>query len=188
MVNMLRAYGFRDYERVPGVYMDHRQAHLNAAAGELPVLVLEDDCAPFEYRDTVSVPDDADVVYLGNVNWDMEVVHVRGDVYRVMRMLGATAVLYLTDHGRSILSPDEEFASHQIDRQMSSKLRHVNAYCLDSPVWYQYDVPLVTAARISSSLQPVYHGGGISDYPQVLTFSGVPDEDNFGRVYTFPLY
>jgi len=187
MVNLLTAYGFSDYARVPGVYEDHRQAHIDAAAGTLPVLVLEDDCVPFEYRNTVSVPDDADVVYLGNVNWDMEVVHVDGDVYRILSMLGATAVLYLTDRGRSILSPGNEFPSTQVDRQMSSRLRGITAYCFDSPVWYQYDVPRVTAVRISSSLQPVYHGGGISDYPQALAFTGIPGQDNFDRC-TLPRY
>ena len=67
MINMLEHYGL-NYYRVEGSMLENHdpiaKSHLIALEGN-PDIILEDDCLPFNYREEIDIPDDADVVFLG---------------------------------------------------------------------------------------------------------------------------
>jgi cation transport regulator ChaB len=89
-----------------GCALSHEHAlGLNSA----PFIILEDDIESLNYVNEIEVPDDADAVYLGNMCWGLigfdgvpnsliyEKVEGYKDVYRIFNLLGAHAILYLSE-------------------------------------------------------------------------------------------
>jgi hypothetical protein len=96
-----------------GCGLSHLKA-LRAAEGQLPLLVLEDDIAVSEhYTPILTVPDDADAVWLGaSIFGAVSIVNYVGfihmqladeaehDLLRVHNLLSTHAILYLTERFR----------------------------------------------------------------------------------------
>jgi hypothetical protein len=94
------------------------RSHLKAldSISKLPALILEDDARIMTYEPVIDVPDDADAIHLGLIEFAMDAENLYGgfdswkpgfvsfdreigneNFYRLYRSLGCHAILYLTD-------------------------------------------------------------------------------------------
>lgn len=182
MINMLNYYGLKAsrIEGIPrGIYKNydiiadsHRKA-LNSSSAE-QVLILEDDCIPHNYRQEFEVPDDADIIYLGLHTYGHPVERVSEEIWRVSGMAGAHAILYLTQGGKDILIQAQKLSrtkKHEFDISLSKLQHKVNTYALNSPIWYQKDVPDCTKFNADDAeIVSDYYGGFYSDYDKPVVF------------------
>jgi hypothetical protein len=182
MINMLNYYGLKAsrIEGIPrGIYKNydtiadsHRKA-LNSSSAE-QVLILEDDCIPHNYRQEFEVPDDADIVYLGLHTYGHPEERISKEIWRVSGMVGAHAILYLTQGGKDILIQAQKLSrtkKHGFDISLSKLQHKVNTYALNSPIWYQKDVPDCTKFNADDAeIVPDYYGGFFSDYDDPVVF------------------
>jgi hypothetical protein len=182
MINMLNYYGLKAsrIEGIPrGIYKNydiiadsHRKA-LNSSSAE-QVLILEDDCIPHNYRQEFEVPDDADIIYLGLHTYGHPVERVSEEIWRVSGMAGAHAILYLTQRGKDILIQAQKLSrtkKHGFDISLGKLQHKVNTYALNSPIWYQGDLPDLTKFNADDSeIVPDYYGGFFSDYDDPVVF------------------
>jgi hypothetical protein len=103
-------------------------------------LILEDDCQPYNYRSTIYIPEDADLLFLGLWQNPNRQAQLDNGVFRVVRMVGAHAILYVTERAkafmREVLTECYETGDWH-DYHMSLKLHTVNAYAQNLPVFYQ---------------------------------------------------
>jgi hypothetical protein len=109
----LKAYGFTDITRIPGVLGAHKRegvalAHLNALKTLTPpFLLLEDDCKVETFTRYLSVPSSSGAVFLGHMGhvakentppvngvnyWKLTGYE---DLYKIQGVLSAHAILYL---------------------------------------------------------------------------------------------
>lgn len=181
MINMLDACGL-SYTRVAGIkgkaYDAIAQAHLNALDTGAD-LILEDDCLPFDYREEIELPNDADVVYLG-VSTGTTGTHkskynkLSNDIYRLYDMASLHAVLYITEAGRQWLRNAVILANKErmgIDQATARLMPTIKVYGLNSPIWYQRDVPEQTKKTLDiAMLSDEYAGGGFEDYDEPYIF------------------
>jgi hypothetical protein len=183
MINMLTHYGL-DFIRVEGVrrvrhdeFDPIASAHicaLNTGAD----LILEDDCVPFNYRDTIEVPDDADVVFLGISTGTTHTTKPKykklsDEIYRLYDMTSLHAVLYITEAGRQWLRNAYDMTVREnvgFDISTAKLMPTINAYGLNIPVWYQFDVESQTKLTLDEALlSDEYFGGGFPDYIAPIT-------------------
>ncbi len=179
MINMLNHYGLR-YTRVEGVIGSIADAHINALDSfEGSVIILEDDCVPFHYRENIEVPDDSDVVFLGVSTGTTNTNHPKykkmsNEIYRIKDMTHLHAVLYLTAEGRSWLKESRELAIKErvaIDVATAMLMPRIKVYGLNKPLWYQKDYPEQTRVTLDEGLLiDDRSGGGCSDYPRPLEY------------------
>ena len=182
MINMLNYYGLKA-SRIEGIPRDiyknydvisdsHRKA-LNSSSAE-QVLILEDDCVPHNYRQEFEVPDDADIVYLGLHAYGHPEERVSQEIWRVSGMAGAHAILYLTQSGKDILVKAQKLSKsekHGFDISLAKLQHKVNAYALNSPIWYQGDAPDITKFNADDDgIVSDYYGGFYSDYDKPIVF------------------
>jgi hypothetical protein len=182
MINMLEHLGFT-YKRIDGVtgrpYDSIIDAQINALnSGSVPCIVLEDDCIPYSFVNEIEVPDDADIVYLGNHGAGMSeprYTEVSPGIWRVHNMLALHAVLYITQHGKDVfLSALEEakIIPEPADVATANAQHKAKVYALDVATWYQYDYPELTKESLSyfvNNRSGIY-GGGCPDYEAPITF------------------
>jgi len=182
MKNMLSHYGL-SASRVEGVFPEvqpgydviadsHVKALSHSSAQQ--VLILEDDCLPHNYRKVLEVPDDSDVVYLGIHSSEHAKQRVSPEVWKVSGMVGAHAILYLTQRGKDFLleaaqlTRDEKFG---FDVSLGKLQHKVNTYALNSPIWYQKDIPELTKFNEDDlGVVSDYYGGAYPDYDEPLNF------------------
>ena len=104
-------------------------------------LILEDDCIPYSYRSQITVPDDADLVYLGLYGTPIfKPVEEYNDVVRLIQHNGAHAILYITEAGKDQLRWAVDMCvaiDHFHDCLLSSRLHKINAYALRTPIFAQ---------------------------------------------------
>ena len=181
MINMLDGYGL-NFVRVEGVtessgeYDAIADAHLKAL--ELnPDLILEDDCLPYEYREEIEFPDDADVVFLGVSTGTTHTnkpkyKKLSNDIYRLYDMTTLHAVLYITEAGRQWLRNAYDMTVKEnigFDMATAKLMPTIKAYGLNSPIWYQRDLESQTKLTLDKGLlSDAYFGGGYEDYPKPL--------------------
>ena len=181
MINMLEGFGL-DFVRVEGVkeyvgeYDLIADAHLKALELD-PDLILEDDCLPYDYREEIEVPDDADVVFLGVSTGTTHTnkpkyKKLSNDIYRLYDMTSLHAVLYITQEGKQwlrnahILTAKENIG---FDMATAKLMPTIKAYGLNRPIWYQADVESQTKITLDEGLlSDAYFGGGYEDYPKPL--------------------
>lgn len=197
MDNMLRRHGFENFVRCPGYVRGNddpfdacSMAHLRAMEmlpKDGPVLILEDDCIDQNYVDTITVPDDVDIVYLG--------IHISGadisrlgkplvpqysrvneTTWRVLNTLSAHAILYVTDAGKQLVHRALKMSLETgvgADEAMAYVQPLLHVYAPDQPLWYQYDYPELTKYSVSEVNELEFSsggaGGGCSDFPQAFT-------------------
>lgn len=130
------------------------KSHIESLSAKIPVLVLEDDCQTTEhYNSILTVPDDADAVYLGTSHYGM----IRGktvgggtisSIYdenylRVYNMLGLHSVLYLSEKYRNhVVNTLNEFVQNPVggcDDPIAMTMKKYNVYAVKNPMFYQND-------------------------------------------------
>jgi hypothetical protein len=181
MINMLDHYGL-SYRRLDGIVSlnqdydiianAHRQA-LDSSKTE-HVLILEDDCIPYKYREQFEVPDNADIIYLGLHVYGHPKEKISKDICRVSGMAGAHAILYLTQRGKDILVEAQKLTKDKklgFDIALSKLQYKVNTYALNIPIWYQKDAPELTKFDTDNlNILPGYYGGGHPDYDKPIKY------------------
>ena len=183
MINMLEHYGLK-YKRVDGIVSGnqdydiiadaHRKA-LDFSSAE-QVLILEDDCIPHIYREEFDVPDNADIVYLGLHGYEHGKEKVSKEVWKIFKMIGAHAILYLTQQGKDILKEAQQLTKDKkygFDDSLAELQHKVNTYALNSPIWYQKNYPELTKFNLGEVENVTFghYGGGCSDYEEPIVFS-----------------
>lgn len=156
MVKMLDECGFETVIRVEAYSFPDR--HLagcslshHVALNEIdpPFIVFEDDCVTKNFKPEIEVPDDADAVYLGISSWGRMNSHsgpfvqyekLNNGLVRVYNMLGAHAILYLSQEYSSLCSKiaknGHDISDHQ-DIGFAEVQRYYNVYAFDDPFFYQ---------------------------------------------------
>lgn len=188
MLNMFEHFGL-NASRVEGVapevqpgydvIADSHLKALNSSSAE-QVLILEDDCIPHNYRDEIEVPNDADVVYLGIHCLKHYKQRVSSEVWKVSGMVGAHAILYLTQRGKDFLAEAVQLTKDEkygFDVSLGSLQHKVNTYALNSPIWYQKDIPELTKFNEDDlNIISDYYGGAYPDYAEPIDFSDAEKE------------
>jgi len=185
MISMLDSLGL-DYTRVEAItrtdelYDIIADSHIQILKeNNPPYLILEDDCLPFDYRDEIEVPDDADVVFLGVTSGTTNIhtpkyEKINDDVWRLKDMTSLHAVLYLNQNGEQWLYRARELAiKAEIGFDMATAMLMPNAkiYGLNSPMWYQRDIADITKLTLEEALEfDDYYGGGYEDYEEPIDF------------------
>ena len=180
MINMLKHYEL-DYYRVEGSTKENydpiAKSHLMALEG-LPDIILEDDCLPFDYREEIDIPDDSDVVFLGistgtTYTYRPKYEKISNDIYKLNDMTSLHAVLYITEAGRQWFRNAYEMTKKEniaIDISTAKLMSTINAYGLNSPIWYQRDVERCTKKTLDEAmLFDGSEGGGFDDYDKPYT-------------------
>ena len=118
---------------------------------EPPFIVFEDDCRVKYFYPILEVPEYADAIYLGISSWGRMNSHsgpcVQYDIeeqypglLRVYNMLGAHAILYLSEEYVNICSRVSHYfyltSDHQ-DIGFAEVQKYYNVYAFDNPLFYQ---------------------------------------------------
>jgi hypothetical protein len=137
-----------------GCGLSHIKA-LRAWTGERPLLILEDDVAATDdIQPTITVPDDADAIYLGVSRYGavepvdyvgfvdvLAVERVADGLLRFHNVLGAHAILHLTDRWRlaAIEAMTEAIVdlARDPDRGLAKIQCDFNVYAPERPAFYQ---------------------------------------------------
>ncbi len=158
--NHIDRLGFKTKIRVPGVV--HRDGPLAGCAlaqynalyeVDPPFIILEDDATPFDYNPIISIPDDADALYLGIsswgrmnshsgpfVQWEYYFKEVDINLLRVYNMLSTHAILYLS---LEYISVCKKIAYHHheinehVDIGFTDIQKYYNVYAFNQPLFYQ---------------------------------------------------
>ncbi len=146
--NIIRVSGFKDRIGKRGCAYSHAMALEEI---EPPFILLEDDCVPLNFVDSIEIPDDADAVYLGISSWgrmnshsgpcvQYEEVENYDDLLRVYNMVGAHAILYINpdyiDLCKRIAYHGYLIADHH-DIGFAEVQKYYDVYAFDSPMFYQ---------------------------------------------------
>lgn len=141
----VEAYEFPD-RHLAGCSLSHHVA-LNEI--DSPFIVFEDDCVVKNFNPEITIPDGADAVYLGISSWGrmnshsgpfVQYTKLENGLVRVYNMLGAHAILYLSQEYASLCSKiaknGYEISDHQ-DIGFAEVQRYYNIYAFDDPFFYQ---------------------------------------------------
>ena len=151
--------GFKKIKKSPGVIDPLKaagvaKAHMLALDNALsecdgPFIILEDDVVIDDFQKTITIPKNADAIYLGLSMWGLKngkgQIGISGKrdnsgLYRMYNMLAAHAVLYLDqDYARFILDSIPiflEMGTNQ-DKMRAETMKYWNIYATRNPVFYQ---------------------------------------------------
>ncbi|MFZ9376819.1 MAG: glycosyltransferase family 25 protein [Candidatus Fonsibacter ubiquis] len=171
--SMLKEIGFKNIFRYPaikhekgrivGCAMSHHA--ILSSSIKPPYIIIEDDCAlNGKFKSQIEIPDDADALYLGISHWGRYMNHsgpyvhtskVNCELVRVYNMLATHAIVYLT---KSYIDICSRIAYHHgyviedhVDIGFAEIQKFYNVYCLDEPIFRQYEWNAVTTGRISEN-------------------------------------
>jgi hypothetical protein len=149
--NVTRIDGVKHEVTIAGISLAHRNAL--EVYDKPPILVLEDDCIPYNMVEDIEVPDDADIVFLGIWSYTEGFTYyddagkaypnyevINKEVSRVYRMISGHAVMFTSDYGLELAKKVYKFASIRElwqDMFLSQTLGYANAYALNKPVFAQ---------------------------------------------------
>ena len=158
--NHIDRLGFKTKIRVPGVV--HRDGPLAGCAlaqynalyeVDPPFIILEDDATPFDYNPIISIPDDADALYLGIsswgrmnshsgpfVQWEYYFKEVDINLLRVYNMLSTHAILYLNPEYISVckkIAYHHHEINEHVDIGFTDIQKYYNVYAFNQPLFYQ---------------------------------------------------
>jgi hypothetical protein len=155
----IEASGIKDFTRISGVDMPKNKesgcasSHYKILSKESsPLLILEDDCAIYKNNPVISVPDNADAVYIGLSRWgyrnnvskinNYSYSPCRGykDIYRVNGMLATHAILYLSEEYIDISKRVAKYCadnSVHVDVGFTEIHKYYNVYAMGQPFFYQ---------------------------------------------------
>jgi hypothetical protein len=169
---LLKEMGFKDIHRVSAV--KHEAGRIIGCARShyevlsklsAPAIVLEDDCAlNRDFDGTISVPENADAVYLGISHWGRYLNHsgpyvhtekTDTDCVRIYNMLATHAILYLNQdyiNMCSRIARHHGYVVHNhIDIGFAENQKYFSVYALDEPLLRQYEWSAVTSGRLSEN-------------------------------------
>lgn len=156
-----KKYGFKNTHRKPGLIIPPApgtpesiahfrgcgQAHIDILDNEnysTPLLVLEDDVEFVEnFNPVIDIPDDSDGIYLGISHGNIHYQSYRKDenYIRIAGILGAHAILYVTDVYRKNMSNVGKHCLYRLDRPWdigTAGIQHqFNVYTPNLPLVYQ---------------------------------------------------
>lgn len=151
--------GFLNITRVPGVESESKElgttlAHLKALMqSQAPCVIFEDDCNVLNYINEIEIPEDADAIYLGHMPWGRvsgssvfngikyEKVENSNDIYQVYNMLGAHAIIYLSElYFNAAKASCISSANKKIIQDIAYAEMHnnFNIYAIGMPMFYQH--------------------------------------------------
>jgi len=155
----LRYAGFKKIKKSPGVPDRHKAsgvARAHVAALELalfeckgPFIILEDDVEIENLAKDITLPGDADALYLGLSMWGLKngrgEIGISGEkknggVYRMYNMLAAHAILYVNhDYANFILRSIPIFLKMKTnqDKMRAETMKYWKVYATRIPVFYQ---------------------------------------------------
>jgi GR25 family glycosyltransferase involved in LPS biosynthesis len=130
---------------------------------EPPFIILEDDCdLNREFSSEVEIPDNADALYLGISHWGRYLNHsgpyvhttkINDDILRVHNMLATHAIMYLSESYVDICKRVSYHFGYEIENHLDIGFaeihRFYNVYCLNNPVFKQYEWNNVTTNELS---------------------------------------
>ena len=130
-----------------------------------PFIILEDDCSlNKEFNPIIELPDNADALYLGISHWGRYLNHsgpyvhaskIDDEIVRVYNMLATHAIMYLTESYVDICSRISHYFGYEIENHLDIGFAEIqkfyNVYCLDEPLFRQYEWSKVTTGKISQN-------------------------------------
>lgn len=148
--------------RIIGCARSHYEI-LNKATA--PFIILEDDCSlNKEVPEVIELPDNADALYLGISHWGRYLNHsgpyvhttkVDDEIVRVHNMLATHAILYLSKEYVDICKRISYHYGYEVENHLDIGFaeihRFYNVYCLDEPLFRQYEWSAVTTGKISEN-------------------------------------
>ena len=168
--SMLKILGFKSVKRFDAIRHEEgrivgcaRSHHAILKDAKPPFIIIEDDCAlNKEFVDEIEVPDNIDSLYLGISHWGRYMNHsgafvhttrVDDNIVRVYNMLATHAIGYFSQEyvdvcRRVSYHHGYEIANH-IDIGFAEIHKLYNVYCLDEPLFRQYEWSPVTTGKIS---------------------------------------
>jgi hypothetical protein len=166
--NFLGDLGFKNITRVPGKETAIGKegcayAHAEALSMiEPPFILFEDDCVPLSFLDEIEIPDDADALYLGVSSWGRMNSHsgpfnqyeqIDNNLLRVYNMVGAHAILYLTEEYTSLCRRIAEHGYNIQDHHdigFAEVQKYFNVYSVDDPMFFQTSSAEATNKKLTS--------------------------------------
>lgn len=153
-LDTMSSLGYSDISRYSLVSKDHKETVRTTidilsemkASGKAPFIIFGDGVKEFNYINTISVPDDADCVYLavqGSIG-DLAVTPVNGfpGVYRTRKPTGMQAIVYVTN--RFIDASIEKYTAHLATLEDPSVTDSVDNQVVDYPRAEQFNVYAIT--------------------------------------------
>lgn len=157
---VLKRFGFKNtisfegtWSNIPkvGCAKSHLDMIEKILGDSSPVLIVEDDIYINNLITEIDIPDDSDAVYLGNslfgLSFDTEEVtsyivadKINKDIYRIYNMLGAHAVLLITQKYKDHLFKEikkQIIIQDNQDKARARTMRSFNVYCFNDPLFYQ---------------------------------------------------
>lgn len=144
-----RSPGFADTQKFNGVNLAHQNILNSLKDYDKPFCVLEDDVEIRKFVKTVSVPDDADALYLGvscmggYSGTDQRQISAEKkskNVYRIYNMLAAHAIVYFNkDYVQEMARVIEFCHKHEMpqDLGIAEVMKYWKVYALNEPIFYQ---------------------------------------------------
>lgn len=167
---MLKTIGFEHVQRISAIKHPSgriigcaRSHHEILKSHKPPFIILEDDCTlNRDFLYDIEIPNDADALYLGISHWGRYLNHsgpyvhtkkVDDFVVRVYNMLATHAIMYISDSYVDICKRISYHFGYEIENHLDIGFAEVqklyNVYCLDEPLFRQYEWSAVTTGRIS---------------------------------------
>lgn len=149
--NVYRSEGVKTFPKKIGVAIAHQAALQYAVDNfDCPVIILEDDCDPFVFRQEIELPDDSDAYYLGISNFGLHkgqghmkisAEKVTGNhSYRLYNMLSAHAILYFNKEYMNFLIRTAQFyidTSDNQDKGRAETMKYWKIYAAREPLFCQ---------------------------------------------------
>ena len=147
--SMLNDLGFKDVRRVPGVKSSHKisgvaMAHKRALEEGLklgsPFILLENDVIADNFKEEITIPNDADAYYLGLSVWGLKdgtgvrsisVEKYDKETYRLYNMLGGHAILHINPEYVKFLIKSADFfikIKTNQDKGRAESMKYWNIY------------------------------------------------------------
>lgn len=156
--SILKKLGFKDFRRAPGFPASSATEGCNLAHHNVlkslieynkPFIVLEDDIEVNKFIKTISVPDDADAVYIGlscmgsYEGMDGEQIaaaKISRNVSRIYNMLATHAIVYINPEYVRHTARVVEFCIDNnipLDVGIGENMKYWKVYAINNPLFYQ---------------------------------------------------
>jgi len=162
--NVNRFDAIKDEFKKVGVAKSHNKLLKELSSQDEPFIVFEDDVDVFNFKPTISVPDNSDAFYLGNSIFGLysgkgirkvSAEKYKDEVYRIYNMLAAHAIVYLNKDYVKFLAMATEFniaIETNQDKARAETMKYWNIYCNNEPMFYQKGVHGPVTKKIMSKL------------------------------------
>lgn len=157
--SMLKQYKFEKVTRLPATYnpigfLGLLESQIEAIeSAKAPFLMLEDDVVIKDFRDQISIPENADAVYLGTSAWALQgskTTHFLrfqkssiSGVLRIRNMLSSHAILFVSEEFRleCLATLKGNLIGEQLpcDVVLAKMQKNKHIYCLNKPIFIQGD-------------------------------------------------